>query len=109
MEPKTTTGFVKVALTSEVPEGKMKTVQMMGHDICLANVAGNYYAIGNVCTHFHEPLAQGTLKDNVVTCPLHGSQFDVRTGEVKRGPARVPEPVYEVKLEGSTIMLRQKQ
>ena len=109
MEPKTTTGFVKAAMTGEVPEGKMKTVQLMGHDVCLANVAGTYYAIGNVCTHFHGPLAQGTLKDNVVTCPWHGSQFDVRTGEVKRGPATMPEPVYEVKVEGSTIMLRQKQ
>jgi nitrite reductase/ring-hydroxylating ferredoxin subunit len=109
MEPKTTTGFVKAAMTSEVPEGKMKTVQLMGHEVCVANVDGNYYAIGNRCTHFHCPLAQGALKDNIVTCPCHGSQFDVRTGEVKRGPATMPEPVYEVMVDGSTIMLRQKQ
>ncbi len=109
MEPKTTTGFVKAAMTSEVPEGKMKTVQLIGQEVCLANVAGTYHAIGNLCTHFHGPLAQGVLKDNIVTCPWHGSQFDVKTGEVKRGPAKVPEPVYEVKVEESTIMLRQKQ
>ncbi len=100
--------YVKVALTSEVPEGKMKAVQTMGHEVCLANVAGKYYAIGNLCTHVHGPLAQGSLKDHIVTCPWHGSQFDVRTGEVKRGPATVPEAVYEVKVEGATVMLRQK-
>ncbi len=72
MEPKTTTGFVKTAMTSEVLEGKMKTVQLMGHEVCLANVGGTYYAIGNLCAHFHGPLAQGVLKDNIVTCPWHG-------------------------------------
>jgi 3-phenylpropionate/trans-cinnamate dioxygenase ferredoxin component len=109
MEPKTTSGFIKVAMTSEVPEGKMKTVQIVGLEVCLANVGGTYHAIGNRCTHFHCPIAQGVLRDNIVTCPCHGSQFDIRTGEVKRGPATMPEPVYETKVEGSTIMLRQKQ
>ena len=102
------TEFVEVALTSEVLEGKMKTVQVMGDHVCLANVGGTYHAVGNVCTHAHCPLAQGTLKDHLVTCPCHGSQFDVRTGEVKRGPAMTPEPVYEVKLEATAILLRKK-
>ncbi len=106
MEPKTTDGFVKVAMTSEVPDGKMKTVQMLGLEICLANISGSYYAIGNRCTHFHCPLAQGSLKDSIVTCPCHGSQFDIKTGQVKHGPATQPEPVYEVRLEGPTVMLR---
>ncbi len=100
--------FVRVASTSEVPEGKMKMAQMAGHQLCLANVGGKYYAIGNLCTHVGGPLAQGSLKDYVVTCPLHGSQFDVRTGEVKRGPAVKPEPVYEVKVEGTGILVRPK-
>ncbi len=108
MGTKATTEFVKVAMTSEVPEGKMKTVQMAGQDICLANVGGTYHAIGNVCTHAHGPLSQGSLKDHVVTCPWHGSQFDIRTGEVRRGPAMKPEPVFEVKVEGTTILLRSK-
>ena len=101
--------FVKVASTSDIPEGKMKLVQLGSNQVCIAHAAGKYSAIGDTCTHVGGPLHQGVLKDSVVTCPWHGSQFDVRTGEVKRGPARVPEPVYEVKLEGSTIMLRQKQ
>jgi len=108
MESKTVPEFVKVALTSEVPEGKMKMVQMAGHQLCLANIGGKFYAIGNQCTHVGGPLAQGFLKDYTVTCPLHGSQFDLRTGEVKRGPAVKPEPAYEVKVEGSDVLLRPK-
>ena len=100
--------FVKVALTTEIPEGKMKTVQMTGREVCLANIGGTYYAIGNLCTHAHGPLSQGLLKEHIVTCPWHGSQFDIRTGEVKRGPAMTAEPAYEVKLDGTTILLRQK-
>ncbi len=106
MEPKTVAEFVRVASTSEVPEGKMKMVQMIGHQVCLTNIGGKYYAIGNLCTHVGGPLAQGSLKDHTVTCPWHGSQFDVRTGEVKHGPAAKPEPAYEVKMEGSNILVR---
>src|SRR5215472_6655388 len=102
MEPRSTTGFVKVALTNEVLEGRMKTVQLLGLEACLANVGGTYYAIGNRCTHFHCPLAQGKLNENIITCPCHGSQFDVRTGQVKRGPATQAEPVYEVMVNGET-------
>ena len=108
MEVKSLAEFVKVALTSEVPEGKMKMVQLAGRQLCLANVGGSFCAIGNLCTHVGGPLAQGFLKDYMVTCPLHGSQFDVRSGEVKRGPAVKPEPVYEVKVEGSNILVRPK-
>ncbi len=100
--------FVKVASTSEVSDGKMKAVQTAGQHVCLANIGGKYYAIGDQCTHVGGPLAQGSLKDYVVTCPLHGSQFDVRTGEVKRGPAVKPEPAYEVKVEGTSILIRPK-
>jgi 3-phenylpropionate/trans-cinnamate dioxygenase ferredoxin component len=109
MESKTMSDYVKAALTSEVPEGKMKAVQMMGHEVCLANVGGKYYAIGNLCTHVHGPLAQGSLKDHIVTCPWHGSQFDVRNGEVKRGPAMTPEPSFDVKVDGTTVLLRKKE
>jgi glycine betaine catabolism B len=98
--------YVRVASTSDIPEGKMKMVQVGSAQVCLAHLAGRYDAIGNLCTHVGGPLAQGVLKDFVVTCPWHGSQFDVRTGEVKHGPAVKPEPTYEVKVEGTNILVR---
>ena len=100
--------FVRVASISEIPADKMKTVQYKSQQICLANIKGKYYAIKNTCTHRGGPLAQGKLEDHIVECPWHGSRFDLTTGEVKRGPAQTPEPVYEVKVEGTSILIRPK-
>lgn len=102
------TEFVKVAMTSEVSPGRMKAVQYEGQQVCLANVKGKYFAIRNTCTHLGGPLAQGKLEEGVVECPWHGSRFDLATGEVKRGPARTPETVYEVKVDGTNILVRPK-
>ncbi|TMI27000.1 non-heme iron oxygenase ferredoxin subunit [Candidatus Bathyarchaeota archaeon] len=98
--------FVKVCATTDVQPGKMKMVQLGTEKVCLSNVNGKYHAIGDVCTHVGGPLSQGLLTDRTVTCPWHGSQFDVATGEVKRGPARMPEPVYEVKVEGTSVLVK---
>ena len=102
------TGFVKVALTSEIPQGEMKKVEVAGHEIVLANVGGKYCAIGNLCTHEGGPLDQGILEVHEVECPWHGSRFDIRTGAVKVGPALTPEPAYEVKVEGTNILIKAK-
>ena len=98
--------FVKIATTLEVPPGVMKMVQVVGQAVCLANVDGKCYAIGNLCTHEEGPLDQGRLEEYEVECPWHGSQFDIRTGQVIVGPASRPEPVYEVKLEGTSLLVR---
>ncbi len=100
--------FVKVATTLEVPPGVMKMVQVADQEVCLANVDGKCYAIGNVCNHEEGPLDQGRLEQYEVECPWHGSRFDIRTGQVIMGPASTPEPVYEVKLEGTNILVRPK-
>jgi len=100
--------FVKVASISEIPPDKMKVVQYKGQPVCLAYIAGNYYAIRNTCTHMGGPLAQGKLDGRMVECPWHGSRFDLATGEVKRGPAQTSEPVFEVKVEGTTLLIRPK-
>lgn len=105
--------FVRVASVSDVPLGKMKQVDLNGKPVVLANVSGTIYAIGGLCTHAKGVLANGTLNGNVVTCPRHGSQFDVQTGKNLTGPKVLgmrfktsDEPSYEVKVEGTEIMLR---
>ena len=101
--------FVRVASTSEIPEGKMRKVIVSTQQVLVANVKGKYYAIGNVCTHLGGPLDKGTLEGHEVECPLHRSHFDVTNGAVKRGPATRPEPVYDVKVESGSILVRPKQ
>ena len=78
--------FVKVAETSEVPLGQMKTVKLAEKEVLIANVNGVYYAIGNICTHQRGDLSKGTLEGITVTCPKHKSKFDVTTGKVISGP-----------------------
>lgn len=106
---KAVSDFVRVASASEIPEGKMKKFLIDGSQVLVSNVKGKYYAIGNVCTHLGGPLDKGVLEGQEVQCPLHGSHFDITTGQVKRGPATRPEPIYEVKVESGSILLKSKQ
>jgi glycine betaine catabolism B len=98
--------FVKVANTKDIQPSQMKEVEVNGQSICVANVEGKYYAIGSICTHEGGPLADGTLEGYEVECPWHNSKFDVRTGEVTCPPASEPEPAYEVKVDGNSILIK---
>lgn len=82
--------FVKVARVSEVPAGTMKHFEINGTEICIANVGGTLYAIGDRCGHENARLSRGSLMDTIVTCPMHSSQFDVTTGKL------MSEPVLEL-------------
>ena len=101
--------FVKVAETEDVQVSQMMAVEVNDERICLANVNGKYYAIGNVCTHMGGPLAEGKLEDYIVQCPWHGSRFDIRSGKVVRPPAMKPEPIYEVKVENNDILIKKQK
>jgi nitrite reductase/ring-hydroxylating ferredoxin subunit len=100
--------FVKAADVKDIKTSQMKEVEVNGEKVCLANVEGKYYAIGNVCTHLGGPLAQGKLEGYEVQCPWHGSRFDVRNGIVSRPPAMRSEPTYEIKIENGNISLRKR-
>lgn len=101
--------FVKVADVKDIQPSQMKLVEVADENICIVNANGKYYAIGNVCTHEGGPLADGALEGYEVECPWHGSKFDVRTGEVTAPPANLPVPTYEVKLDGSSILVRKRE
>jgi nitrite reductase/ring-hydroxylating ferredoxin subunit len=79
--------YVRVADKSEIAGGKMKKVTLDDKEILIANVSGNYYAVGSECTHFGGDLSEGVLEGNVVTCPNHRAKFDVTTGKVVSPPA----------------------
>jgi nitrite reductase/ring-hydroxylating ferredoxin subunit len=70
--------FVKVAESKDIGPSTMKAVDVADEKVCIINIKGNYYAIGNVCTHMGGPLNEGTLEGFEVQCPWHGSKFDVR-------------------------------
>jgi 3-phenylpropionate/trans-cinnamate dioxygenase ferredoxin subunit len=95
--------FIELAKTSEIAKGKMKGVTLGGKDILITNFDGHYYAIGGKCTHMGGDLSKGMLDGKIVMCPRHGSKFDVTTGKVVGGPAAKDEPVYEVRIDGTSI------
>ncbi len=73
--------FVDLANLDEIPPGKMKHAETDGNEILVANVDGKFYAVCDRCSHTNAPLSMGHLKDDVVTCPMHGARFDVKTGK----------------------------
>ena len=75
---------VEIGNTSEMTDGTMKAVSVEGHEVLLARVGEEYYASDNRCPHMGGILSDGRLEGAVVTCPRHGSQFDLRNGEVVR-------------------------
>ncbi|MBI2845140.1 MAG: Rieske 2Fe-2S domain-containing protein, partial [Chloroflexi bacterium] len=76
-----------------------------GKDIALFNVNGQFFAIDDVCAHAGGPLSEGTLEGTTVTCPWHGSQYDVRSGQVLEGPALRGVASYKMKVEGRDIFI----
>ena len=96
--------FVKVALMKDLEPGRMIGVEAGGKEIVVVNLEGTVYAIGNRCTHMSCMLSDGTLREGNVTCPCHGSTFDIKTGNVIKGPAKKPEPAYQTKIEREQIL-----
>lgn len=76
--------FTTVGRADELQDGEMKKVEVDGRELLLARVEGIYYAIDARCPHMGGDLSQGSLRGSVVTCPRHGSRFDVRNGQLVR-------------------------
>ncbi|MGH2619081.1 MAG: Rieske 2Fe-2S domain-containing protein, partial [Anaerolineales bacterium] len=82
--------------------GKVMLVQVGGQRVAVYNVGGTFYATQHDCTHEDGPLSEGDLQGTVITCPWHGSRFDVTTGKLVRGPAQRPLQTFRVSIEGET-------
>jgi 3-phenylpropionate/trans-cinnamate dioxygenase ferredoxin subunit len=101
--------FVGIAQTDQIPAGTMNSFSVNGKTILLANIEGKYYAIDGKCTHAGGDLSKGNLEGKIVTCPRHGSQFDVTTGKSVRGPKIIVRfstkdvRNYNVKVEGKSV------
>ncbi|MGH9182604.1 MAG: Rieske (2Fe-2S) protein [Acidimicrobiales bacterium] len=98
--------FVPVASVGDVPPGWVLAVQVGGRRVALANSGGTLLALDHDCSHAGGPLGDNRLHDGCyLECPWHNAVFDVRTGEVCRGPARKPQARYPVRVEGDTVLV----
>jgi len=96
--------LVRIGSAKDIAPGQMKVVDLEGTKVMVANANGHLYAIDNTCTHMGCSLGNGKLDGTTVTCPCHGSQFDVTSGAVVRGPASRPVHSHQVKVEGDAIL-----
>jgi len=99
-------GLVEVGKAGELQPGTMKRIDINGRRILLANVDGRFYAADDTCTHEDASLSMGLLRGAFVKCPLHGSRFNVCTGEVLEEPAEENLKTYPVQVEGDSILVR---
>lgn len=101
--------WIKVAEVAEVPMGQGLRVEIGGEPVALWNVEGTFYATADTCTHEEASLSEGDLWGEVVECPLHGAQFDVRTGQVLSLPAIFPLATYPVKEEDGALYVEWRE
>jgi nitrite reductase/ring-hydroxylating ferredoxin subunit len=96
--------FVTVACVEDVPPGSVKAVQAGEEQIALAHVNGSFYATQAACIHLGGPLGEGRLVGSVLSCPWHGWQYDIRTGENEFDRA-IRLHTYEVRVADGEVQV----
>lgn len=99
----TSAEFVEIMPASDLPNGERVFLEIGDRAIALFNIAGQFFAIGDVCTHDDGPVGEGDLEGYTIICPRHGAEFDVRTGKVLQMPAVVDIPAYPVQVRDGVI------
>lgn len=90
-----------VGVVKDFPIGSVKQLELAGREIALVHSEEGFFAVDDICTHAEVSLSEGTLKGCLLECPMHGAEFDVRSGEAKSLPATKPLATYEVFVDGS--------
>jgi 3-phenylpropionate/trans-cinnamate dioxygenase ferredoxin subunit len=98
--------FVAACALSDLTEGEPHKVIVNDTAVALVSTEGEIYAINDTCSHGQVSLAEGEVEGCLLECWLHGSQFDLRTGRPVSLPAIDPVPVYNVKVEDSTVFVQ---
>jgi len=94
----------RIGSSGDVVAGQMRAFDVAGTKMTVARANGHLYAFDDTCTHLGCSLAKGKLEGTTVTCPCHGSQFDVTSGAVLRGPAQRPVRSRVVQVEGEDLL-----
>jgi 3-phenylpropionate/trans-cinnamate dioxygenase ferredoxin component len=96
--------FVEIG-PADLPNGERLFIEIGDRPMVVFNIAGQYFAIGDVCSHDEGPLGDGLLEDYTIVCPRHGAEFDVRSGKVLLMPAVVDIPAYPVRIVAGQLQV----
>lgn len=95
--------FIPVAGIDDLPAGERLFLEIDGQPIVIFNLAGEFYAIADLCSHDNGPVGEGELEGFEIICPRHGARFDIRDGRVLALPAVEDIPAYPVRLKDEMI------
>lgn len=91
---------------SDLSDGKLHKVSVDGKEILVVNIDGDYFAINDTCTHAGASLSEGKLDDSIVTCGWHGAQFNCKTGNLEKFPAKINNlQYYKVFVESDDVVI----
>lgn len=98
---------VRVATTEELAPGTKTRVDVGGTPVAVFNIAGNFYALADTCTHEEASLSEGEVEEDdlEVECPKHGAAFALDTGEVRAMPATKPVATFATSVEGDEVFV----
>jgi 3-phenylpropionate/trans-cinnamate dioxygenase ferredoxin subunit len=98
-------GFVRACRVAEVAPESAIAVEIGGTDLAIVHSDGQFYAIADECSHASIPLSEGDVGHGEVECYLHGSRFDLRTGQPTGLPATEPVAIYRCHVEGDDVLV----
>lgn len=96
-------GKVLVGKASELQPGMVARVELDETPVAVFNVEGEFYAIGDTCSHEEASLSEGFVDEDIVECPKHGAMFHIPTGANRSLPATKPVPVFRALVEGDEL------
>ena len=95
--------YYEIGPAAELPVGERWFIEVAGYSIVVFNIAGEYYAIEDVCTHDEAPVGEGELDGHEIICPRHGARFDVRTGKSLTPPAVEDVPYFPIRVTDGNL------
>ena len=98
-------GFVRACLASQVALESALAVEVDDRELAIVHSGGRFYAIADECSHAAVPLSEGDVGGGEIECYLHGSRFDLATGQPLGLPATEPVAVYRCRLEGDDVFV----
>ncbi len=99
-------GYTYVSDISDIEVGHSISVNVEGKKILICNTDEGFFAVEDMCTHALIPLCGGLIQGTLISCPLHGAVFDLKTGEVMAPPAFEDLKTFNLKIEGTSISVQ---
>lgn len=97
--------YVTVAMVGELGPGQRKLIDVDGEPLAVFNVAGQYFAIADRCSHDGGPVGEGPVTGGAIVCPRHGARFSLESGQALSLPAVVDIPAYPVRVVGDEVQV----